>query len=149
MINLSIHLARFATVASRFRGQAHRLAFLAAIAVLSGCGGNGATEVHGTINSNGKPVTFGRINFQPAEGHPLGGAIEPDGTYRYELPPGEYKVRIDAPSPTAVYKEGDPPPTPGRQEPRQAPAQYASFETSGLSLTVGSESPQEHDFSLP
>ena len=74
---------------------------------------------------------------------------ERTGTTVYELPPGEYKVRIDSPPPTAVYKEGDPLPTPGKQEPRQLPAQYASFETSGLSLTVGGDSPQNHDFALP
>ena len=33
--------------------------------------------------------------------------------------------------------------------PRIVPEKYSSFETSGLTLTVGDESPQQHDFKLP
>ncbi|HEX6961089.1 MAG TPA: hypothetical protein VF175_04430, partial [Lacipirellula sp.] len=66
--------------------------------LLFGCGGGEpVTEVHGTITFNGKPVTAGLINFQAEGGQPLGGEIQSDGTYRYELPPGEYQVRIDTP----------------------------------------------------
>jgi hypothetical protein len=114
--------------------------------LMMGCGSKETGSVHGTITSGGKPLTSGLINFQPAQGQPLGGAINADGTFEFELPPGQYKVRVDAPGVMPPYKEGDPEPKPG---PRLAPAKYANYETSGLSITVTGESPQQQDFDLP
>jgi hypothetical protein len=113
-----------------------------------GCGGGpNTTTVQGKITYKGVPVTFGIINFQPAGGKPLGGEIMADGNYEFDLPPGEYQVRIDSPPEMPPgYKEGDPPPKLG---PRQLPANYANYATSGLTATVGTESPQQLDFSLP
>ena len=131
---------------------------LVAVSLLSGCGGgDSATTVQGKITFDGKPVTTGLINFMPAKGQPLGGEIQPDGSYSYDLPPGDYKVRIDSPPPvpaglqegSAVTPAAAPPPPTGKPGQGQVPPQYANFDTSGLTLTVGNESSQEHDFSLP
>jgi hypothetical protein len=113
-----------------------------------GCGGGAgnSTTVRGTISYNGKPVTFGAINFFRAGTRPLGGAINSDGSYECQLPLGEYQVRVDTPPPLPPnYKEGDPIP----QTPRPVPEKYASFATSELKATITAESPQQLDFVLP
>jgi hypothetical protein len=117
-------------------------------ALAPGCDdGVATTTVRGKISYNNNPVTFGVINFKAAEGQPLGGEINPDGSYQFELPLGDYQVRIDSPPQMpAGYKEGDPLP---QLPPRQAPARYANFATSGLTATIGAESPQQLDFALP
>lgn len=112
---------------------------------LAGCGGEARTAVEGKITYKGQPVTSGLINFQLNRGEVFGGSIESDGTYHFEMPPGEYQVRIDAPAPMAAYIEGQPEPKPG---PRLAPAKYANYATSDLKTTVGSDSPQTVDFPL-
>jgi hypothetical protein len=118
----------------------------AAIIVQAGCSGSdGGTVVRGLVTMDGKPVTSGGIFFQAAGARPLGGPIGADGNYEYELPPGEYQVRIDAPAPVpANHKDGDPLP----QLPRLAPEKFASFSSSGLTATVAAESPQELNFPL-
>src|SRR4051794_32099560 len=103
------------------------LAPLALIVFVAGCGGDSKTVVQGKVTYNGNPVTTGLINFQPDKGRPFGGAIQSDGTYTYELPPGNYKVRIDAPAANGGgVKEGDPVPKGGlaKSSPpqRQVPA---------------------------
>jgi hypothetical protein len=132
---------------------------LSATAFLTGCGdGESTTTVQGTITFNDKPVTTGLINFMPSQGKPLGGDIQSDGTYSFDLPPGEYKVRIDSPPPIpAGLQEGsavtsNTPSLPGpsaKPGQGQVPPQFASYDTSGLTLTVGDESPQQHDIKLP
>ncbi len=122
---------------------------LLSLAVFVGCGGReNTTTVNGTISFNRKPVTSGIINFLPRGGRPLGGGINSDGTFSFELPPGEYQVRIDTPSPLPDgWKEGQPLPT---LPPRQVPEKYASFNSSGLTANItGAEDPQSVDFILP
>jgi hypothetical protein len=121
----------------------------ASLLLLAGCGGEGgdATVVRGTITYEGKPATHGAINIAQPGQRPFGGAINSDGTFEFEAPPGEYEVRIDVPPliPEGA-KEGDPLP---KLEPRLIPEKYADFKSSGLTLSVGSESPQQQDFTLP
>lgn len=117
---------------------------LAACLLLVGCGGESTATIQGKITHQGKPISAGVINFQRA-GKTLGGAINADGTYSFELPPGEYQVRVDAPGAMPPWKEGQPEPKP---VPREAPSKYAAYETSGLTVTVASES-QQKDFDLP
>jgi hypothetical protein len=127
-----------------------RAALVLAIAVLTGCGdgGGATTSVQGKITYEGKPVTTGVINFQPARGQPLGGGIQADGSYAFDLPPGDYRVRIDAPPAVpAGYKEGGPVP---KLPPRLVPERYADYNTSDLTATVsGEERSQSIDFVLP
>ena len=120
---------------------------LVALAALSGCGGGDASSLTGAVTIKGAPVTTGIIGFRK-EGAPLaGGPIGADGTYSVSLPPGEYKVRIDAPAPLPPgWKEGQPlPPATARL----VPESYANFDTSGLTATVTGESSQKIDFALP
>jgi hypothetical protein len=128
-------------------GSRHPFGLIVALSVslLAGCGGESAVTVQGKVTSQGKPVTAGTINFQKA-GATLGGALNPDGSYSFELPAGEYRVRIDAPGVMAPWKEGEPEPKP---VPRLAPAKYAGYETSGLTLSVTGGSDQQQDFDLP
>jgi hypothetical protein len=115
-------------------------------ALVGGCGGNGpTTEVSGKVTYEGKSVTSGLINFMPDQGRPLGGGIQPDGTYSFEAPPGNYQVRIDAPAPLPEgYKEGDPLPN----APRLVPEKFANYGSSGLTATVTDEGGQTIDFNL-
>lgn len=126
------------------------LALLTAVVLLSvGCSDKSDTiTVEGKISFNGTPVTSGVINFQPVNGQPMGGGVNSDGTYSYEVPPGEYKVRIDSPPAVpAEWKEGQPLP---KLDARLVPGKYASYTTSGLTANItGEEDPQAIDFILP
>lgn len=116
---------------------------------MAGCSGDGpeTTAVQGKITIEGRPVTHGLINFLAEGGRPVGGGIQPDGTYSFDIPPGQYRVRIDAgPLIPESWKEGEPMPNLG---PRLVPEKFASYEMSGLAASVGSESPQQLDFKLP
>lgn len=128
-------MARFCEVCS----------ILVVLVVAGGCGGEPRAAVTGKITSAGKPVVAGLINFQRPGAPPLGGAINADGTYEFSLPPGEYQVRIDAPGVMPPWKEGDPEPKP---VPRLAPAKYADFVSSGLTLSVTDGSSKQQDFQL-
>jgi len=114
---------------------------------LSGCSSGNTTTVTGKITYKGAPVPDGIINFMPSGGRPIGGPIQSDGTYSYELPPGDYQVRIDAPAPLpSGFKEGDPLPPASA---RLVPEQYASYNSSGLTATVDDSGSQTIDFTLP
>ena len=120
------------------------VALVGASLFLCGCGGDTNSAVSGKITYKGAAVTSGMINFQKP-GTTLGGPIGADGSYAYKLPAGQYQVRIDAPGVTPPWKEGDPEPKP---VPRLAPAKYADFAASGLSITVTGEANQQQDFAL-
>jgi hypothetical protein len=72
-------------------------AVLLVTALVSGCGGSGAT-VSGTVTFEGEPVNHGHISFMPTDGKgPAEGAPIRDG--RYELAiriPGPKMVKIEA-----------------------------------------------------
>lgn len=129
------------------------LALLSLLAISVGCGSSGSTTtVSGKITYNGRPVTTGLINFMVEGGRPLGGGIQPDGSFSFDLPPGNYKVRIDSPPPMAPGSvEGQPvAPTPAGKPPQgQVPPKFANYDSSGLTLAVGADSPQQQDFTLP
>lgn len=127
-----------------------RLALLSLLLVSIGCGSSGSTTtVAGKITHDGQPVTTGLINFMVEGGRPLGGGIGPDGGFSFDLPPGDYKVRIDSPPPLAPGSvEGQPAAPAGKPLVGQVPPKFANYETSGLTLTVGADSPQQQDFAL-
>lgn len=136
---------------SRFLGNLRcYLAVLAGIlsVMAAGCDDGPATyTVKGSVSYQGKPVTGGLINFKTVRGQPLGGGIKADGSYEFQLPVGEYLVRIDTPPEIPEgWKEGDPHPELG---PREVPAKYARFRTSGLTATVQPDGePLQIDYSL-
>lgn len=94
------------------------LLFLAATCLLmaTGCGARDARNRHavsGTVLLDSKPVAFGSIEFNPLD--PLGvqsGAGITDGQFEFPaakgLPPGEYLIRISAPSEKTVVTEEAP-----------------------------------------
>lgn len=124
------------------------LGVVASCGLLAGCnGGEAEATVRGKVTFQDKTVDSGLINFLAPGGRPLGGGLQSDGTYELQAPPGEYRVRIDAPPPVPEsWKEGDPPPKLG---PRLVPEKFASYETSGLTATVTGEGEQTIDFPLP
>jgi hypothetical protein len=104
------------------------------------------TTVQGTVSYGGKALEHGIINFQKSGARPWGGGIASDGTYQFDVPPGDYQVRIDAPAKVPDdWKEGDSPPSGARQ----APEKYASYATSELTAKVEAQGePQTIDFEL-
>jgi hypothetical protein len=125
--------------------------------LLSGCGGGEeVTTLQGKVTYKGQPVTAGLINFMVEGGRPQGGGIQSDGSYQFDLPPGDYKIRIDTPRPNAAGSAESSAVTGAAAQTAAAPAsavtlppEYAGFETSGLTVTVGSDSPQTHDIQIP
>ena len=118
------------------------------LALFAGCGGGPKTySVGGTITYQGKPVTEGLINFLATGQKPLGGSLQSDGSYQYDLPPGAYRIRIDTPPKMpSTWKEGDPQTALG---PRQVPDKFASYSTSGLTAEVTEDEKTHHlDFDL-
>lgn len=52
--------------------------------MIAGCGESGlpTAAVQGKVLYQGKPLEFGSVLFQPEEGPPATGEIQPDGTFR-------------------------------------------------------------------
>lgn len=115
---------------------------------LVGCGGGTATNiVTGKVTYQGNPIPQGTINFRAADGKLFGGGLSADGGFEFELPDGDYEVRVDAPAPMpSGWKEGDPLPT---NHKRLAPLKYANFGSSGLIASISAD-PSTHqlDFGL-
>lgn len=138
---------RGASMQQRRQGGAGWAAAAGACLLLSGCGqGAETTTVRGSVTYNGQPVTSGLINFMAEGARPLGGGVSPDGTYEFQLPPGEYKVRIDTPP---AVPEGPQTTDAVQFGPRQVPEKYATYATSGLTATVNPGGEQTIDFALP
>jgi hypothetical protein len=124
--------------------------------LLGGCGPGedphpATVPVQGKVTYQGQPVPKGTITFQPADGRPAVGEIQPDGTYRLSTfgekdgaIPGVHKVMI-------LANTGDPtkmPSTPGYVAPKDlVPQKFAKPETSGLEATV-SKDKTSYDFDL-
>ena len=136
---------------TRLSATASPLRLLCCAALLAGvlgCGSSGekTTKVQGKITYQNKPATNGLIAFLKSGSKPITAAIQPDGAYAADVPPGEYKVRVDAPPAMPEgWREGQPMPPLG---PRSVPDKFANFSNSGLTATIGSESPQQLDFPL-
>jgi len=106
--------------------------------LLAGCGSDLAS-VTGTVTYDGKPLQTGTVGFFPVGAGPAGyGSIQPDGSFRIRtgqqagLPPGEYRITVQATGPI-------PEPTPENLEPVPEsiiPERYGNQDQSGLTFTV-------------
>jgi hypothetical protein len=115
---------------------------------LAGCRGSDSLpafqvyEVKGQVLlADGKPLRGGWISFVPKGDLPItpSGEIGSDGTFSLVTggsgegaPPGEYKVRIEAPQLPAAPKRRKPP----------FPTKYTDEDSSGLQITVRAETNQ-------
>lgn len=69
---------------------------LLAVALFTGCFGDGKVPVSGTVSVNGIPVDQGTIRFAPVDGiGPTDGAAISGGSYSVELTPGSKNVHIE------------------------------------------------------
>ncbi len=118
----------------------------AVVGCFVGCGkGDVGVTVQGTVTYRGKPLDHGMVTFVSSGNSPVGGKIQPDGTYQCELPAGEYQVAVSVPP--VVEKDWNPAePIPDFKP--TIPAKYSSPRSSGLKVVVGDSDGENHDFSL-
>lgn len=90
--------------------------------------------VKGVVLLDGKPLTSGVVQFQPAAGQPASGAIADDGTFILSrhtpndgVPPGTYRVAVTAFDPLAEVQS---------VENLIVPVKYTRFGSSGIEFTV-------------
>ncbi len=119
----------------------------AMLAPVVGCGHSNSLpsypvyEVKGkVVLADGKPLSGGWISFVPKGDLPVvpSGEIGPDGTFSLATgsgqgaPPGEYKIRVEAPQ----LQSG---PSKSRKRPA-FPSKYTDEDSSGVVVTVKAES---------
>lgn len=76
-----------------------QFSFLLAALAAAGCGNN-TTTVSGRVSYNGKPVVFGTVVMVGANGVPVNGPIQPDGSFTVSgVPVGTVKVSVNSPPP--------------------------------------------------
>jgi hypothetical protein len=128
-----------------------------ALGGLTGCGGPELGTVTGVVTYRGEPVATGQVSFLGADGVPVCGEIDPDGTYRATgVPVGEAVVTVVLTPPreppgaterrvTGKTKDGRPILKPKADPARRPKApvttpvgakKYADTRTSSLRLTV-------------
>lgn len=111
---------------------------LPCLAVVMAAGGCGRREllvpVKGVVLLDGKPLSSGVVQFQPASGQMATGEIGGDGTFtlsRHALndgvPPGTYRVAVSAFDPQAEIQSA---------ETLIVPVRYTRFGSSGIEFTV-------------
>jgi hypothetical protein len=120
-------------------------------AAVAGCAG-GTGTLTGTVTYQGKPVVFGAVTVQAADGSRRMGNIEPDGTYTVtNVPTGRVTIAVSSPEPPApapasapsrLARPGYSPPPPAPAVDRskwvKLPDQYADPVQSELTTTVSS-----------
>jgi hypothetical protein len=133
---------------SRMHRNNCRFAFVLAFVSLAigsgGCGGERRVDVSGRVTYNGSPLAIpgGQIAFVSAGGTQVAASIDLDGTYRATgVPTGPNRVVVWYPNPEArsgkrFPVEGQPPPPP-MPPAFLTPYEYASVDTSNLSVEVG------------
>ena len=68
---------------------------LLAPAGVTGCGSDGGT-VDGTVTFDGQPVVNGTVAFVRPDGGVREGAVVTDGRFQVRVPPGAYRVEVNA-----------------------------------------------------
>jgi len=72
------------------------LSLLVGLAALAGCGSSdNRVIVSGTVMNGAAPLASGIVRFTPDAGVPIAAGIS-DGKYSAQVPPGKYKVTIEA-----------------------------------------------------
>ena len=72
------------------------LACFAGLASVVGCGSD-KSSVSGTVTFDSQPVASGMITFVKSDGDVVReGAIIKDGAFQAEVPPGHYKIELNA-----------------------------------------------------
>jgi hypothetical protein len=121
-----------------------RLIALVVVAALAGCGPRTAT-VTGRVASQGRPVVWGTITLQAADGSMHQAGIEPDGRFTIpNVPAGAARVGVVSPKPSggrggregsdSRVAAGPPEPPPGAWFP--LPDKFADPNASGLTVQV-------------
>ena len=115
-----------------------KILYILPLVIAVGCGGDAAT-VTGTVKlADGTPLTSGMMTFESATTNVVGN-IDEQGRFSLfqarpgdRVPPGTYRglVFYDTSAQESSRREGD------RSSFLPFPEKYASFDTSGLTLTV-------------
>jgi hypothetical protein len=128
-----------------------RLALPLTLLLMAGCGGNTTPvdtlprqPVSGSVTLDGKPLSEGKIQFDPAdEGKgPTAVAVGDikDGKFTIEKAqgpvPGKYKVSISS-RPSTHIGSGDMPGTAPKQEPEKIPPKFNTQTTLTKEITTG------------
>ncbi len=113
---------------------------------LVGCGSSGGNEtVRGNVSFRGQPITNGGLTFFPGKGRPVSAAIQSDGQYSVELPPGDYDVVVSLGfEKPPGWKEGDPLPP----QKIVLPVQYTVRAKTTLKATVAPGQAEPINFEL-
>jgi hypothetical protein len=117
------------------RPAAFSLAVALGCFLVQGCAPTSdCVPVRGVVLLDGKPLSCGIVQFQPASGQPAAGEIASDGTFALSrhapadgVPPGTYRVSVLAYDPQASERS---------DEHLLVPLKYTRFGTSGIEFTV-------------
>jgi hypothetical protein len=78
------------------------MVWLVVLLSAAGCGG-GTGDLTGRVTYKGRPVAIGAVVFVGPDGLPHYAGLRPDGSYAITgVPPGELKLGVNSPSPTAA-----------------------------------------------
>jgi hypothetical protein len=118
----------------------------AAVLTSAGCGeSSDKAAVHGNVTYRGEPISNASLMFFPTIGRPTPVVLSSDGSYRTELPPGDYAVTVNVGAEVPPgFKEGDPLPPPKFS----LPEEYTLRTRSALQATVAPDQSQPIDFKL-
>ena len=119
---------------------------LAVVAIVLGCGKSGPelAPVRGKVTLDGQPLTRGHVGTMPSAGRGARAIIQPDGSFELHTygdndgaRVGTHKVGI------AAYDESGPRGPESEYGKLLVPKHYTNPETSGLTIEVTSDGPNE------
>ena len=103
------------------------------------------TVVTGVVAHQESALTRGSLRFYGTDKRPIGSAIQSDGSYTVELPPGDYRVSVSYPPPPP--KEGEQFEENPSRSTKTIPAKFTQPNTSGLEVSVGA-SPEQVTYNI-